>query len=184
MWGLPTPEELSLNFVRSNTTIPVPRVRRSFLYKNHPYMVLEYIEGGQLATCWPRLSSVTKLRIAWTMRYYIQQLRRLESNRLGPPGDIPRKCEGMHFHHRRSGPFEDYEAMADLLVRRIYGKAGRKKLFLPKRLVFTHHDLNMRNILLDTAGRVWLVDWAWSGFFPEWFEQSAMSWEYVACRLD
>ncbi|KDQ06803.1 hypothetical protein BOTBODRAFT_140762 [Botryobasidium botryosum FD-172 SS1] len=206
IWGLPSSEELSLKFVRSNTTIPVPRVRRTFLYDDYGCMILEYIEGEQLATCWPRLSSVTKLRVAWTMRNYIQQLRRLESSRPGPPGDTPRKCDGVHFQFRLTGPFEDYEAMEDLLVQRVYGSARRHRLFSSKRLVFTHHDLNMRNILLDTVGRVWLVDWAWSGFFPEWFEHGSMSWdpsrddppswgmlvhymsgpyfkEYVTCRL-
>ncbi|KDQ06801.1 hypothetical protein BOTBODRAFT_39341 [Botryobasidium botryosum FD-172 SS1] len=176
-WGLPASEELSAEFVRSNTTIPVPRVRRSFMHKNRTYMVLEYIEGEQLAACWPRLSMVTKLRVAWTMRNYIQQLRRLESHRPGPPGDTPRECEGVHFHDRPSGAFEDYETMEDLLVCRIYGEARRHKLFSSKKLVFTHNDLNMRNILLDTAGRVWLIDWAWSGFFPEWFEHGSMSWD-------
>jgi beta-xylosidase len=32
----------------------------------------------------------------------------------------------------------------------------------------------MRNILLDDEGRLWLVDWGWSGFFPTGFEYLAM----------
>ncbi|KAH9971786.1 hypothetical protein BJV77DRAFT_958133, partial [Russula vinacea] len=31
-------------------------------------------------------------------------------------------------------------------------------------LVFTHGDLSMRNIIFGTDGRIWLVDWALSGF--------------------
>ena len=37
-------------------------------------------------------------------------------------------------------------------------------------LVFTHGNLSMRNVILGTDGRIWLVDWAMSGFYPWWFE--------------
>ena len=41
-------------------------------------------------------------------------------------------------------------------------------------LVFTHNDLNMRNILLDQDGQLWIVDWGWAGFYPMWFEYVGM----------
>ena len=47
-----------------------------------------------------------------------------------------------------------------------------ESLFTP--LVFTHNDLNMRNILLDDDKRLWIVDWGFSGFFPTWFEYLGM----------
>jgi phosphotransferase family enzyme len=57
-------------------------------------------------------------------------------------------------------------------------------------LVFTHADLSMRNIIFGRDGRIWLVDWDWSGFFPPWFEYVSMvyaaendkapgSWNYL-----
>jgi thiamine kinase-like enzyme len=32
----------------------------------------------------------------------------------------------------------------------------------------------MRNILVGCDGKLWLVDWEWSGFYPPWFEYIAM----------
>ncbi|KAH9911868.1 uncharacterized protein B0H18DRAFT_1057612 [Fomitopsis serialis] len=32
----------------------------------------------------------------------------------------------------------------------------------------------MRNIIVGDDGRLWLVDWAWAGFYPPWFEYLAM----------
>ena len=45
-------------------------------------------------------------------------------------------------------------------------------------LVFTHLDLVPRNIMLGDDGRIWLIDFGLSGFYPEWFEYVAMfEWE-------
>ena len=41
-------------------------------------------------------------------------------------------------------------------------------------LVLTHQDLNMRNLIVGDDGRLWVIDWAWSGFYPRWFEFVAM----------
>jgi len=32
----------------------------------------------------------------------------------------------------------------------------------------------MRNIMLGSDGRVWLVDWEYAGFYPRWFEYAGM----------
>jgi len=41
-------------------------------------------------------------------------------------------------------------------------------------LVLTHQDLNMRNLIVGDDGRLWVIDWAWAGFYPRWFEFVAM----------
>lgn len=45
--------------------------------------------------------------------------------------------------------------------------------------VFTHHDLNMRNIILGDDGKIWLIDWDYSGSYPRYFEYLSM---YVPAR--
>jgi thiamine kinase-like enzyme len=42
-------------------------------------------------------------------------------------------------------------------------------------LVLTHQDINPRNIILGDDRRLWLVDWTWSGFYPECWEGIAMA---------
>ena len=44
-----------------------------------------------------------------------------------------------------------------------------------KELVFTHHGLAPRNIMLESGtGKLWLVDWDLAGFYPSYFEHAAM----------
>lgn len=52
---------------------------------------------------------------------------------------------------------------------------ARKDLFdNSEPLVLTHQDLNLRNILVDENYRLWIIDWAWAGYYPPWFEYVAM----------
>lgn len=37
-------------------------------------------------------------------------------------------------------------------------------------LVFAHHNLTPKNILLDDHGVVWLINWSRAGFYPSWSE--------------
>jgi len=41
-------------------------------------------------------------------------------------------------------------------------------------LVFTHFDLSPRNLLLDERNRLWVIDFQFSGFYPQWFEYTGM----------
>jgi thiamine kinase-like enzyme len=48
-------------------------------------------------------------------------------------------------------------------------------------LVLTHQDLVPRNIIVgdDPDRTLWVVDWGWAGFYPEWWESLAMSAQAV-----
>ena len=41
-------------------------------------------------------------------------------------------------------------------------------------LVLTHQDIKPRNIIVGEDGRLWMIDWAWPGYYPPWFEYVAM----------
>jgi thiamine kinase-like enzyme len=43
-----------------------------------------------------------------------------------------------------------------------------------KSLVFTHQDITPRNLMLDKAGQLWLIDWADAGADPPGFERAAL----------
>lgn len=43
-----------------------------------------------------------------------------------------------------------------------------------KNLVMCHLDTSLRNFILDKAERLWIVDWAWAGFFPPEFEMASL----------
>ena len=54
-----------------------------------------------------------------------------------------------------------------------------ESIFTP--LVLTHNYLNMRHILLDNDGLLWILGWNWAGFYPTWFEYTGMR---LAARED
>ncbi|KAG1741334.1 kinase-like domain-containing protein [Suillus lakei] len=169
-------EALNLSMLRSMTTIPVPEVRQVVVNaSSNTYIVMEYIDGETLASCWDRLSLLSKLRIAWTLRGYIGQLRRL---RRSVPGTLDGvACTGPIFTDYGAGPFTSYDEMTTWLNHKldVAQQMKRAPLDAPRfdnswPLVFTHQDLCPRNIMLARDGKVYMVDWEGSGFYPSWFE--------------
>ncbi|KAH8110138.1 kinase-like domain-containing protein [Phellopilus nigrolimitatus] len=189
---VPSAEALAIEFVRANTDIPVPRLRRTILHKGLLHMVIDYVEGKLLSEVWPTFSSWERFRVAWTLRRYIRQLRRISSPLSATPGPLgpsPRPCEGNMFGTRSRGPFADYAAMSKYYNDKLdLAKVTPYPLARPERLcaepdtepfddseplVFSHLDLSMRNVIVGTDGRLWMIDWAWAGFYPRWFEYVA-----------
>lgn len=164
-------EATAMNIVRARTNIPVPRVMKVLNYEDRQLtIVMEYVEGQQLHHAWPKLSLLSKLRVAWTLRSYIRQLRKIHSTQPGPPANEPLNCCGFIFDHSWRGPFKDEAALTAYFRGRRAVPHLNDPFIVGRPLVLTHFDLNMHNILLDTSGKLWLIDWAWSGFFPDWFE--------------
>ena len=182
-------EALALNMVFLNTTIPVPRVRRVVKGQYSNIIVMDYIPGRQLSEVWPSLSFLGRLHIAITLRRYIRQLRSIRHPRSAVPGPLctkePRMCESPIFGQVRSnrGPFASYRELStffnDRLHRALDSEVAVSSSDLGKfddsmPLVLTHQDLNMRNFIVGDDGRLWVLDWAWAGFYPRWFEFVAM----------
>jgi hypothetical protein len=193
-------EMLALDLVRSQTTIPAPRIRKIYHtpgYTRGDALVLMDVipRATQLKRCWPSLPVWKKLKVVLTMRFYLRQIRRVRSpahsSTPGPLGLRPQSCLGLQFVDERWWPamgpmtFDTYDDLADYYDRwRVnvlslvaigwasvmpgLGPPLPTERFFP--LMFTHNDLNMRNILLDDDGKLWIIDWAWAGFYPRWFE--------------
>lgn len=160
-----------------------------------------YIPGRTLAQCWSTLGFWMQFRIALTMRFYIRQLRSLTSSVPGPLGVKPQKCWGHHFIEGGEGPFSTYAELSEYYAARL--ESTRRRAEAMKKpppdltpfdnstpLVMTHHgiffnhpsvsydlcylDLNERNIILGDDNQLWIIDWQHAGYYPEWFEYSAL----------
>ncbi|KAI5994785.1 kinase-like domain-containing protein [Pisolithus albus] len=181
------PEANAIRLVSSKTTIPVPRVHRVMKGRRDFLIVMDYIKGQTLAEVWPTFSEWRKFSIAFTLRCYVRQLRRLKASPTTPPGPLseqgPQICESPVFGQVQScrGPFASYSEFSTwfnerckmgLDARRLpEDHPSRKKKFDDSEpMVLTHQDINLRNIILGDDGRLWLVDWEWSGYYPPWFE--------------
>jgi hypothetical protein len=142
---------------------------------------MDYIPGKRLDHVWPSLSILTKLWVALTLRRYIRQLRQIKDSHSSIPGpiaDSPQQCEGYMFH-QRCGPFPDYASLSAFYNSKLdkpKGSAGNSTRSAPEHfddsgpLVFTHGGIRMRNIIFGTDGRIWMMNWSLSGFYPEWFD--------------
>ncbi|TDL21576.1 kinase-like protein [Rickenella mellea] len=184
---LPPAEARSMDVVRTHTSIPVPAVRRYITSGHFIYLAMEYIEGETLHECWHRLSWWRRFRIAWTLRGYIEQLRniRVKGVEVGPISDSPAKCIGRYFTDYGAGPFSSHAELTAWFIGR-YSIVRRQPWYKPspntslvvfddsEPLVLVHQDLSLRNIMLGSDGKLWLIDWAWAGFYPRWFEYAGM----------
>jgi hypothetical protein len=95
------------------------------------------------------------------------------------------------FFQKMYGPFPDYASLSAFHNRKLdiakgasYPDGDGNTIYSArhdaepfddsKPLVFIHGDLSMRNIIFGRDGRIWLVDWSVSGFYPPWFEYVLM----------
>ncbi|KAL4246889.1 hypothetical protein ABKN59_008678 [Abortiporus biennis] len=107
------------------------------------------------------------------------------SRRTGPFDETGKALpsNGYYFTESGAGPFESYRAMSDfydhlrhccLVIIHQYRGTFEPHLIptfdASQSLVLCHNDLNMRNIMVNQRGEVWLVDWGMAGAFPPCFE--------------
>jgi hypothetical protein len=169
---------------------------------------MEYIEGRDLHEVWPSLSIWSRLKVAWVLRGYVRQLRKVKPPHQGIPGPLnalgptPLKCKGHYFPDITAGPFSSYSALSawydgrrrltsilsKLNVTAMAGASADKELpqvyfddSLP--LVLTHGDISVYNVRLGTDGKIWLLDWGFAGMYPQWFEYASIM-AYACGRRD
>ncbi|RDB28229.1 hypothetical protein Hypma_001429 [Hypsizygus marmoreus] len=180
-------EARTLQFVWSHTSIPVPKIRQYIVRKQQNgritgYILMEHIKGTRLDRIWSSLSPLQQFLVAWILRGYVLQLRKASAAYArrhvpGPMGDTPKKCHGCYSIfgiYAPLGPFQSSkELIAGLNKRHRFGP-GRQLEDSPEPMVLTHGDICARNVILGNDGKVWLVDWGMSGFYPQWCESIAM----------
>lgn len=44
-------------------------------------------------------------------------------------------------------------------------------------LVMCHLDIHLRNLILDGQRKLWLLDWAFAGAYPPYFETANLTWK-------
>ncbi|GJE94047.1 hypothetical protein PsYK624_102150 [Phanerochaete sordida] len=173
-------EAMAMRLVLEQTTIPVPRLHQVVRESSDIlHLVMDHIPGDPLEHVWPTLSVWGKLRVAWTLRSYVRQLRCIRHPRSRVPGPLgpgltPRKCGGLTLSSLGAlGPFADAFELNSAVNAECVSRSGvpvPTAYATPEPLVFTHNDLYMGNVILGRDGRVWLIDFGLSGFYPRSFE--------------
>lgn len=172
-----------LKYVAEHTSIPVPAVHQTYCVDGHLYIEMEYIQGDNLQDLWMKhdLSPTKKRAIVEQVAAYINQLRLLQPPRkeegvvasagLGPGLDI-------RVGYRTFGPFFSNDEFHSFLRGQIpleypsqlTGESVRQCHTRQYRTCFTHGDICPRNIIVRNDGVAVLVDWQFSGWYPEYWE--------------
>jgi hypothetical protein len=91
-------EPYMMELASSQTSIPIPSIRRCITWDHQQWLLIEYVEGSDLYEIWPSLSLWRKFMLVWTLRRHIQQLRAIElPNKPIQPSGVPLKCGGFWF---------------------------------------------------------------------------------------
>ncbi|KAJ0124414.1 protein kinase subdomain-containing protein [Diaporthe amygdali] len=189
-------EAATMKFIAEKTNIPVPRVLSAFLRNGAAYIVMEKIEGQELAKLWHHISDETRANLLGQLRQIVDELRALE-----PPSEFcVGSCTGgslQDFRQSRAPPpvrFGPFRTMQDFHSWLRDGlKQGEAENMEQAELdsvnemiarqdgpwpppVFTHGDLNPSNILVRDDKIVGIIDWEMSGWYPHY-------WEYTSLKI-
>ncbi|EFW20262.1 conserved hypothetical protein [Coccidioides posadasii str. Silveira] len=183
-------EAKALDLARRKTVIRVPHVYRSFqvddpfeYYGTRGYLVMDYIEGRNLGDCWMQLAAEDKADVISQSAAIISQLQSTVLPTPGPIGGGP--CRGKLFTDYGAGPLNSGSEMEAWLNHKLeickhYNQTPQDiPPFKFRKFVLVHQDISPRNMILDAAGQVWLIDWAHAGAYPPAVERAAVAEQHL-----
>ncbi|OAA60503.1 Protein kinase-like domain protein [Niveomyces insectorum RCEF 264] len=178
-------EANTIQFVRERTSIPVPKVYCSFVFKGHAYILMGRLPGRCLGDGWLFRSAESRACLLEQLRRMVEELRRIkppENFRIGNidggpfyDGRLPDKqfwgpyATIRDFHRDLRNNMESVPRGDDK------GFPGLRKLiefhngsFPPP--VFTHGDLSSFNILAEGDTITGIIDWETAAWMPSYWE--------------
>ncbi|CAK7237165.1 hypothetical protein SCUCBS95973_009869 [Sporothrix curviconia] len=182
------PEVEAMRFIASNTTIPIPRLYAVHVYRRALYIEMEYVPGDTLGLAWDGLSTAARDTVFADLKEYIDRLRRLE-----PPaeGFVSSAFQNPAYDGRIGCRFfgpcthDDFHSLTRGHLRKedvapFLGPDVEHTHTTRYRTCFTHADLAPRNIIVREGRVAAIVDWAYSGWYPEYWEFTKAHYNYVS----
>ncbi|KAI2747216.1 hypothetical protein DTO013E5_3762 [Penicillium roqueforti] len=180
-------------FVKQNTeTLPVPEIFACYTYGPidrdigdygslfDTYIFMTFVEGQSLDKVWESYDENTKAHVTNQLKQYICELRNIDGNYIGSTDSGPIMDPIFETYHDK-GPFNSEEAFNNAIVDAYQSKAPRChiKSFLSGMLCqnkhqikFIHGDLRLQNTIVNDGSVSGIVDWEFSGLYPEYWEFS------------
>ncbi|KAI1071503.1 hypothetical protein LB507_005279 [Fusarium sp. FIESC RH6] len=179
----------AMQFIRLHTRIPIPRIIAVHTEKETRgiFIEMEYVEGEPLESAWDHLSTCERDAIFADIKTHLSCLRELQP----PAQDIVSSAFSNPLHDGRIGarffgPMNHTEfisltrghlRMDD--VAEFLGPEVAKVHTTRYQTYFTHADINPRNILVRHGRVVAILDWAYSGYHPEYWEFTKAHYSYL-----
>ncbi|KAK3319030.1 kinase-like domain-containing protein [Apodospora peruviana] len=184
-------EIAAMEFVRANTTIPIPRILEN--HDRQPdgtaHIVMTHVPGRDLEDAMADMTTEQVSAVVKELADYLAQLRRLDKDAgekppiLGGVGGITgHDCSlgwrpwgpfgtvaEFHTYLRFGGGLEDWRDKTEVWA--VHSKQEQEGGHY--RVKFTHADIAPRNIRVGKDGKITgIIDWEFAGWYPEY-------WEYV-----
>ncbi|GBE78759.1 kinase-like protein [Sparassis crispa] len=172
-------EALNTLHVLERTDIPVPDVYLVFKQGDATYIVMQFIRGRTVQSCWHMLDDSQHQHVASELARYLCELHASSvstpSKRPGPLDGG--KCEGIWFTLYGAGPFATYEDLVCWLNWKLAlsGAPTNRQFTTDHPLVFTHQDMSLRNLILDDVNKLWVLDWDMAGWYPAYFDYTCIA---------
>ena len=142
---------------------------------NAHFLIMDRVHGKTLEQLWPHISLWESIRIAWQLRRYLHAMASVTSETTGGLhsglvhslyidaiyGPVP---------HASPTTFCNYLNWWLTECRSQWCKPYPELTFSPSQHVLVHQDLAPRNLILDTTGTLWVIDWNFSGYYPAFME--------------
>lgn len=154
--------------------IRAPQVRRCFSLEGLGYLVMEFANGETLdRKPWSTRTYQEQRLIIDLVRQALSSMRAMQSSRPGPVGGgIP--IGGLFTIYGAGRPLETTTELELWINKKLQICNAGDVTGKFNDLSMCHMDLSLRNLLLDEAGQLWVLDWAHAGFFPPVFEYTSL----------
>lgn len=198
-WRINKTEADSLAFVAANTTLPVPKLFGTYIHDGNTYIVMSRLPGKPPMKLLAGMSLAEINVITSDLKPMMDQLRALrvtefsKESYIGSLGFQP--CRDLMFRSgsESKGPFRTEEEMYENIVQRwtnsLFEPMLENSIEYTRRLyrensgneiLFTHGDLDPRNILVENGHVSGIIDWEQAGWYPEYWEYVKTMWGAVS----
>ncbi|KAM3513992.1 hypothetical protein MY11210_002424 [Beauveria gryllotalpidicola] len=168
----------AMQYVAAHTSIPIPKLHKIHTTESgRIYIEMEYVQGCTLSRALPTLSAGDKARIFGQLRRHVEELRALPrpspglvSSAFGNPAHDGR-IGGRFFGPMSVDAFQEL-ARGRLVMEDVplLGEEVRQVHTSRYETMFTHADLAARNIMVRGGDIAAIIDWAYAGWYPEYWE--------------
>ncbi len=193
-------EASNLEFVKENTSVPVPKVHCAFTHRGCTYIVMDYVRGQTLWSWWQTATSQSRESVRRQLMGYMSKLRSVPSSisgqvcglRGGPIYDY-RYTSGKGtgpYTEECFGPFHDAHEFHSWLRNGFTGNEsseGREESEQDvdiKRMCqiqdsrdyptkLTHGDFSSQNIIIKNDKVAGIIDWEMAGWYPDYWEYTS-----------
>ncbi len=182
------PEIEALQYVAAHTSIPVPKIYRIHTPEDGSIFIeMEYVAGEPLNRAWHGMSAAQRDAVFADIPQHVASLRAL------PPPAQDVVCSALQnpaYDCRIGGQFygpmshDEFHSLARGHLRKedmpVLGGDALAEVHSTRRYEtrFAHADLSPYNIIVRDARVVAVIDWAFSGWYPEYWEFTKAHYNY------